>query len=51
MSKIIKKHWLTYVLAVILSIGSAFLFAMFSVRLGTVVDVVVNQDVDFVSKI
>lgn len=51
MNKIIKNHWLTYILAVILSIGSAVLFAMFSVRLGTVVDVVINQDVDFASKI
>lgn len=51
MDTIIKKHCLTYILALILSIGSAVLLSLFSVRLGAVIDVVVKHEPDFFSKI
>lgn len=51
MKKIIIKHWFSYLLTVLLSIGAAFLFSSFSVKLGSVIDVVVKNESGFSSKI
>lgn len=51
MNRILKKHSFKYLLTIILSILTSFLFSVFAIRLGKVIDVVVNKNSSLKDKI